>query len=126
MHRTRTIPPRPAPAPQALTAQELFDIGRLLRCLSSEFWLPASALALDLSMSERGVRECVHRASEYGIPVVSGNRGYKIGGVQEAEACIRRLESHAKKELARVAGLRRYIESQSAPGAMFSTQEGTR
>ena len=114
---------RPARGPQDLTAQELRDIGRLLRCLSSEYWLPASALASDLSMNERGVRGCVHRARQYGLPVISGNLGYKIGGVKEAEACAARLESHAKKELARAADLRRYVASQGAPGAMFGAAE---
>ena len=106
------MPPRPAPAPEDLTPEELRNIGRLLRCVSSEFWLPASALSVDLGIKERDLRTLVHRACEYGLPIVSGNRGYKLGGVKEAEACIARLEGHAKATLTRVAALRRYVAAQ--------------
>ena len=90
-----------------LSQRRLDQIARLLADLSHEFPHPASALAVDLGVSQRRLRDIVRDARQHGLPIISGDDGYRLGRRDELERCALRLEAHAKQELARVSDLRR-------------------
>lgn len=92
---------RPAKAPRPLTESELLHVNRILSLLSVDYWLPASALAINVGVGERQLRRLVHLAREREMPIVSSNLGYKIRKTdEEAQAFERRVGGNARGQLA--------------------------
>jgi hypothetical protein len=71
---------------------------------------------------ERFLRELAAAAVEQGFPVIGGASGYYYArSREEAEAAIRRLESHAKAELVKAARLRKILNN-SGQGDLFKKE----
>ena len=68
-------------------------------------WIPAKKMCDFFGMlpdenGKRKIREFVAQARANGVPVISGDSGYKLAvKYADVEPTVRRLEAHGKKEL---------------------------
>ncbi len=71
----------------------------------------ARSVAKRLGWSTRQLRRVVAAARVAGVPVVSGDFGYRMpSGPEDAETCAERLRAHAKEELLAASRLERWAQ----------------
>ena len=81
---------------------------QISRFLNKEHWISASELEIATGLTERKIRDLVRAERLAGVPIVSGDKGYKIAkSYSEIEDLIARIKSHALSELEIVSAINR-------------------
>ena len=121
-------------APSSAVAERLEDLTAKLEADLSQaaIWLPACSdarsVARRLGVTTRYLRRVVAAARVAGVPVVSGDFGYRMpSSPEDAEACAQRLRAHAKEELLAASRLERWAqrkrETTRHDPLMFATRD---
>ena len=65
-----------------------------------DYWQSAERISMMMGITERKLREHVHEQRMQGVPILSGDRGYKLAkDYSEIEETIRRIEAHSLSQL---------------------------
>lgn len=80
----------------------------LEKYLSTECWVSAKYLEVKTGLTERKIRDVVRSERESGVPILSGDSGYKLArDYSEIEPTVARLTAHGLSEIKIASALKR-------------------